>query len=169
MALKRIVMIDPDGRLAPVLRQTLRAEYLSVAHVARDFATAQKLLEGRGHHSVLIVSAGTGQALRDFVGVMQSPPGRGIAGTAVLALVSQPTDREVRALIEAGVDQLASLPVNANQIDQKLRALDKMLQERREALAKAAKAVAAAQERAAKKENPAPSPTRDDPESHWEL
>lgn len=169
VALKRIVMIDPDGRLAPILRQTLRAEYLSVAHVARDFVAAQKLLDGRSQHSVLIASAGTGQALRDFVGMMQAPPGRGIAGTAVLALVTQPTNREVRALIEAGVDQLASLPVNANQIDQKLRALDKMLQERREALAKAAQAVAAAQERASKKDHPAPLPTRDDPESHWEL
>ena len=169
MALKRIVMVDPDGRLAPVLRQTLRADYLSVSHVARDFPAAQLLLTGLGPHSVLIASAGTGQALQDFAGLIRAPVGRDIAGAAILALIAQPTSREVRMLIEAGVDQLASLPVNASQIDQKLRALDKLLQERRKGLAEAAKAVAAAQERSAGKENPAPLPTRDDPKSYWEL
>jgi len=169
MALKRIVMIDPDGKLAPVLRQTLRAEYLSVSHVVRDFPAAQQSLSGLGPHSVLIASAGTGQALRDFARLVHAPVGRDIASAAILALISQPTDREVRMLIEAGVDQLASLPVNAGQIDQKLRTLDRMLQDRRKSLAEAARAVAASQQRAADKENPAPLPTRDDPETHWEL
>jgi len=169
MALKRIVMIDPDGRLAPVLRQTLRADYLSVSHVARDFPAAQKLLSGLGSHSVLIASAGTGQVLQDFVELIRAPVGRDMASTAILALIAQPTDREVRMLIEAGVDQLASLPVNANQMDQKLRALDKMLQERRKGLAEAAKAVAAA------KPKPIPKPAgdqpggTDDPDAAWEI
>lgn len=174
MALKRIVMVDPDGRLAPILRQTLRADYLSVAHVARNFATAQQLLTGIGLHSVLIAPADSGQPFRDFLALLRAPLGQEMAGTAVLALLAKPTDREVRALIDAGVDQLASLPINAGQIDQKLRALDKLQADRRKALAAAAAAKASATGKGAKpsaagKENPAPLPARDDPDQYWEL
>lgn len=164
MALQRIVIVDPEGKLSPVLRQTLDAAFLSVTYVARDFARAQTLLAGKGAHSVLMASAGPD--LQKMLGVLRAAAEQDGAGVAVLALLSRPTDEEVRSLIAAGVDQLASLPVNAAQIDQKLRALDKLQAERR-------KAVKAA--RIARPKPGAPKPqadqpgAQDDPDAVWEI
>lgn len=165
MALQCIVIVDPDGKLSPILRQTLDAAYLSATHVARDFAQAQKLLAGKGLHSVLIAAASP--QLRDFLGLLRGPVVQDGAGVAILALLSRPTNEEVRGLIAAGADQLASLPVNAAQIDQKLRALDKLQADRR----KAAKAAAAAR----RKLKSVPEPAADQPDrpdasdAVWEI
>ena len=177
MAFKQIVVVDPEGTLARVLRPAMSSGQLSATRVVRNLKEADTLLAGKGFQSALIAPGTLGPSLVAWLRALRKPGGSEALGTAALVMLDKPTGEAVRVLLDSGADQLAGLPVSTAAFARKMQELKSAQDARRAALLDARKAAVRNQEPASSGKADAPlgrqgngaAPAASEEDGAWDI